>query len=290
VCIYDGPSGAVLFSQPHSSCTWHEYPVVADVEGQFRAKLIVPSNMNCSAIVKCPPVDPVFAGLRCQRDGDCPGLRCDAGHCRCQGDPECSRAGDGFVCRLPPPGLPGSGPTCQAAHSGVRAGVRVFADVLDRWVSSRPLWSEHAYAITGIRDDGTIPRTSEVRRNFELPELNSFRMNLQGRASPDAVADLTARPEPPACRPDGVLLLAQVCNRGTAPAGDGVEVSFQKEGRPVCTARTQAALLPGTCAPVRCLWPGAPPGPHTITVTADDAAAVTECFERNNRGTITFSC
>ncbi|HMY58846.1 MAG TPA: hypothetical protein PK472_11360, partial [Pseudomonadota bacterium] len=34
--IYSGKTGEILFSQAHSSCTWNEYPVVADVVGNFR--------------------------------------------------------------------------------------------------------------------------------------------------------------------------------------------------------------------------------------------------------------
>jgi hypothetical protein len=43
--VYSGFDGTVLFSQYHSSCTWIENPVVADVTGDFHSEIIVPSNL-----------------------------------------------------------------------------------------------------------------------------------------------------------------------------------------------------------------------------------------------------
>ena len=45
--IYRGSDGAVLFETPLSSCTWHEYPIVADVDGDDQAELIAVANNNC---------------------------------------------------------------------------------------------------------------------------------------------------------------------------------------------------------------------------------------------------
>jgi hypothetical protein len=294
--IYDGRSGEVLFSQPHSSCTWIEYPVVADVRGNFRSALIVPSNENCR--IGCPAVDPMFKGLRCQISTDCPGgLPCDAGLCRCTADAQCnaSGAGGGFVCRAAHQGSPGSGSTCQAAHTGVRAGVRVFGDVLDRWVGSRALWNQHAYAVTNILDGGAIPRTSLQQRNWEQPGLNNFRMNVQGALPPQAAPDLTVRADRPAtCGAAGVQLTAVICDRGTAPVGDGIQVTFYEGGTPVCSASTEEALGPGMCLAVSCLWAGAS-GNHEVTVVVDDGGdggggAASECEEGNNRATLAVRC
>ena len=45
--IYRGVDGAVLFDTPMSSCTWYEYPLVADVDGDDDAELLVVANNNC---------------------------------------------------------------------------------------------------------------------------------------------------------------------------------------------------------------------------------------------------
>lgn len=45
--IYRGSDGAVLFNTTLSSCTWHEYPIVADVDGDDQAELIAVANNNC---------------------------------------------------------------------------------------------------------------------------------------------------------------------------------------------------------------------------------------------------
>jgi hypothetical protein len=293
VRIYDGRNGDVLFSQPHSSCTWHEYPVVADAGGQFRSKLIVPSNQSCPQIVKqCPATDPVFQGLRCKKSTDCPSdLPCDFGLCRCTSDAQCNSSvvGGGYTCLPPPSGVSGSGKTCQATHNGTLTGIRVYSDVSDRWVSSRPLWSSHTYSITEIQDNGILPRTSEVARNWEQQGLNNYRMNIQGKVRAGAVADLTLQGAAPVCQAGGVELRARLCNRGTAPVEDGVPVTFREGAAPLCTARTKTALVPGTCVDVSCLWSGAK-GTHAVDASADDAGEIIECHEGNGKVRIQVSC
>jgi hypothetical protein len=49
VRVYRGSTGDVLFSQYRSSCTWYENPIIADVDGDFRAELVTPSNKACAA-------------------------------------------------------------------------------------------------------------------------------------------------------------------------------------------------------------------------------------------------
>ncbi len=45
--IYRGTDGFVLFSVPLSSCTWHEYPLVADVDADGNAEIVAVANNNC---------------------------------------------------------------------------------------------------------------------------------------------------------------------------------------------------------------------------------------------------
>ncbi len=308
--VYDGRTGAVLFSQHHSSCTWYENPVVADVDGDFRAEIVVGSNFNCGSAtsgIACPGVgarnvDTLFAGVRCQTGRDCISGSCVEGFCRCASDAECcpgagADAGAAvectYVCAAPPMGTPGAGDTCRASRPvGVR-GLRVYSDIADRWVGSRPLWNQHVYHVTNVGDDGTVPRTSRVAFNWRDPSLNNFRTNTQGgverMASPDATSSVL-RFE---CGTSGARITARVCNRGTAPLGDGLPVGVF-DGDPaaganrICTLSTPRALSPGECVDLACEWPAAParePG-VTVYVRADDTGTRRECNESNNLGTL----
>ena len=53
--------------------------------------------------------------------------------------------------------------------------VQVLRDVEDRWIQARRIWNQHAYHVTNVHEDGTIPQ-------FEAPhwqQLNTFRTNAQ---------------------------------------------------------------------------------------------------------------
>ena len=44
---YKGTDGTVLFQVPMSSCTWHEYVLVADVDNDNNAEIVAVANDNC---------------------------------------------------------------------------------------------------------------------------------------------------------------------------------------------------------------------------------------------------
>ena len=53
--------------------------------------------------------------------------------------------------------------------------MQVIRDKMDRWIQARRIWNEHAYHVTNVREDGTIPM-------IEAPSwqrLNTFRTNAQ---------------------------------------------------------------------------------------------------------------
>ncbi|MEZ4407087.1 MAG: VCBS repeat-containing protein [Polyangiales bacterium] len=309
--VYDGRTGTVLFSQHHSSCTWYENPVVADVDGDFRAEIVVGSNFNCGSAttgINCPGVGPrgvdvQFAGIRCFNDADCPSGSCVEGFCRCTADAECcpgGAAGDGgaptsectYVCAAPPDGTPGTGNTCRAARPvGVR-GIRVYSDVADRWVRSRMIWNQHVYNVTNVEDDGRIPASGAARRNWRDGALNNFRTNVQGSADTTSSPDATSAGTRVECLGSGAArLTARACNRGTAPLSDGLRVGFYDGApvgaSPVCTATTPRALNPGECVELTCEWATPPQrAATTVVVVVDDDRGRLECHEGNNLGTI----
>ncbi len=306
VRVYDGETGTVVFSQSRSSCTWYENPVVADLDGDFNAEIVIGDNFNCGSADTgrdCTPfgldaqsTDPIFPGLRCSENTDCVSGNCVEGLCRCTTDDECC-VGAGceaaaFVCEVPPEGTPGEGNTCRASRPVGTRGIRVFRDASDRWVSSRRIWNQHAYHVTNVNEDGTIPSTSEAALNWLDPDLNNFRQNVQGTTRRDSAPDATSRTTPVECGVDGAILRSVVCNRGTEPLGAGLPVGYYldevvEENR-VCRTETTRVLEPGECEPLRCTWADAPstePGADLLVV-ADDGGDNGECHESNNTSTM----
>ncbi|MDQ3369209.1 MAG: hypothetical protein M3680_27600 [Myxococcota bacterium] len=300
--VYDGLTGKVLYSRFRTSCTWYENPLVVDTDADFNAEIVSTSNTNCNTI--CPAVDPIFDGVQCLDDSDCPvATRCgreqpaDAlGRCRCTTDPDCG--GDGFVCLDPLAGASAAGKVCRAAHPGgtmKASGIRVLADGVDRWVSTRAIWNQHAYSVTNIDDAGKVPKTSAWLRNWTQAGLNNFRQNSPGTgAIPGAIADLTVKLAKVTCTGSVPTVTAQVCNRGTEPVGVGLPVAVYADGPPLelrCSATTTQRLFPGNCTDVSCDWTGAQ---GSGLVVADDrgnqSGTSLECREDNNSYAIAVSC
>src|SRR6185312_15007558 len=180
--VYSGVNGDVLFSQYHSSCTWLENPVVADVDGDFRSEMVVMSNTACGPVgvgqacgdLDTNGVDQSFVGQRCLHNQDCVSGVCDQGYCRCAASADCCAAKNdatcveqGTQCAPPPTGTPGTGNTCRAPHPHGVQGIRVYKDAQNRWVRSRMIWNQHAYAVTNVNEDGTIPKTSQWASNWQ---------------------------------------------------------------------------------------------------------------------------
>ncbi|GAB4198664.1 MAG: VCBS repeat-containing protein [Sandaracinaceae bacterium] len=302
--VYSGATGDVLFSQSRSSCTWYENPVIADLDGDFNAEIVIGDNYNCGAADSgrnCATfglgprnTDPIFPGLRCADGADCLSGVCDEGFCRCTTDAQCC-AGVGcdraaFVCETPPAGTPGSGNTCRASRPIGTLGIRVYRDTADRWVSSRRIWNQHAYYVTNVTEEGTVPRTSLAASNWLDPALNNFRQNVQGDLVPGASPDLTTSGSPLSCSDTTALLQARVCNRGTEPVGSGVTVGFYigdpaAGGTEICSGASVGDLAVGACEMVTCEWPDAPREERErvdIHVVADADGIAGECREGNN--------
>ncbi len=113
---YNGADGTVKFqSDEHTSVTMYDYPVIADVDADGHAEIVV-------------------------------------------------------------------------AHDGFGVGISVYGDAANSWAPARPLWNQHAYTITNINDDLTIP-TTQVQ-NFTT--YNSFHSALPLAPGENLGADLQA--------------------------------------------------------------------------------------------------
>jgi len=53
--------------------------------------------------------------------------------------------------------------------------VDVYEDSMKRWIPTRRIWNQHAYSVTNVREDGTIPPTPI--KNWL--NLNTFRSNSE---------------------------------------------------------------------------------------------------------------
>jgi hypothetical protein len=101
--VYDGKTGANELTQARSSGTIIEFPIVADVDNDSSADILVVSN------------------------------------------------GGGY-------------PALQ-----------VFEDQEKRWIPTRRIWNQHAYHVTNVREDGTIPQ--HMQNSWQ--QLNTFRTNAE---------------------------------------------------------------------------------------------------------------
>jgi hypothetical protein len=296
----------VLFSQYHSSCTWLENPVVADVDGDFRAELVVPSNTacgptgigtDCSGALDANGVDKIYAGLICQTGADCFSGQCDQGLCRCTASAKCCAANndaacieEGYKCVPPPTGTPGTGNTCRAAKPHGVQGIRVYKDAKDRWVRSRTIWNQHAYAVTHVNEDSTVPKASMWATNWTTSGLNNFRQNVPGSADGKDIGDLTAQAGPfYACVGGSAQMSVPICNRGTAPVGAGIPIGFYVGTNKVCAAVTPSAIDVGMCVNVTCTWTSPPnqqSGAVDVNVVANDGMTTQECDTANDKGLV----
>lgn len=291
VRVYEGATGEVLYSSARTSCTWYENPIVADPDNDDNTEILVGSNTNCN--VSCPAIDPIHRGLRCEDGEDCPSGMCDAGFCRCADVTQCPT---GHACAAPPAGTPGAGDTCRAEHPpGIAiSGVRVLRDRLDRWASSRPMWNQHAYSITNINDDTTVPATGVWDQNFSDPARNNYRQNEQGTAAADELPDITGKLEDTACTLEGgdVTLMGTVCNRGLKAVAAALPATFYLgepgTGEILCVAYTAEPVPVGECREVSCPIGDEVSGLITMVVNDDGqgGALTVECNDDNNTDTV----
>ena len=112
--VYDGATGDTVIEQPRCSLTMIEYPVVADVDNDRSAEILVVSN-------RCPMQDPCPFG------------------------------------RVEQPAL------------------AVYGEARSRWVPARRIWNQHAYHVSHVREDGTIPAQSTP----SWQALGTFRTQAQ---------------------------------------------------------------------------------------------------------------
>jgi hypothetical protein len=176
-----------------------------------------------------------------------------------------------------------------------RTTVQVWGDANDAWVPTRRIWNQHAYHVTNIREDGSLPAPAEIP-NWLV--YNNYRQNLPDYnvfAAPDVTLEITGFGY--ARCPTSLEVRARVCNEGDLRVGAGLPVRLfdtatQAEIPCAVPPATLTTLNPGQCEAVTCVWPDPPssPEPASVRGCADNAGwdcagpgNNNECVEDNNQ-------
>ena len=232
--IYEGATGAVRFEAPHPATTLYENPVIADVDGDGSAEIVVATHN---------------------------------------------------------------------ASFSEPAGIRVYGDSQNGWVSTRRIWNQHAYAVVNVNEDGTIPARPDI--NWSMPGLNSFRTNWKGPGvtQPVPAADLVVSEVQAGCQAaaEQWVLQATVRNAGEAPAEAGLPVAFYA-GKPgaggtlLGLGALEDPLPAGASTAVTLRIPPISRGTVELFAVIDDDGTGTgreaECREENNAlsRSVEFTC
>ncbi len=208
VYFWDGRTGALRYSFANTSGTTLEYPVIADIDGDHSADVIMGFN-----------------GV-------------------------------------------GSG------------GLRIISSSSGSWSDARPLWNQHAFSITNINDDGTIPARPEPSWLVH----NTYRLNALSRGQslgqPDlALFDLRLDTS------DQSTLRLTAINRGLADTSSETIVRFydgtNNSGR-LLGSVTLPIMETGKSINVSLTNVDAKSLGENVYAVVDDLGAVTECVENNN--------
>lgn len=217
IWVLAGPDGTVkLESSEHSNATWTEYAVVADIDNDDTAEIVVPN-------------------------------------------------------------------TNYYGHTGIT----VIGDADDSWRAGRKIWNQHAYSITNIEDDGSIPKTPDANwktyNNFRSGDLTAG----SGGAWPDLVVEIAAICETE-CDRGRIFVYLQVGNQGHQDIVDPVELriyAVTPEGDKLLASNVVSSgidageLLEGIEVEVSGLtdWTM-----YDIYATVDEPEGHEECDEENN--------
>lgn len=168
-------------------------------------------------------------------------------------------------------------------------GVSVYQDQANSWVNTRQVWNQHAYSITNINEDLSVP----ARPALSWEVHNGFRANRRIEGSPRAVADLTASFVRISDRGGSspAVLTARIGNGGALSVPIGIKIAFYAgsgANSPLLgLAATSRPLAPGEYEDVMLAAPTSLAAIAQLSVVADDdgtgKSSVADFDPRNNR-------
>lgn len=182
------------------------------------------------------------------------------------------------------------------------AGLQVWGDTSDTWVSARRVWNQHAYHVTNVTEAGGIPiREPESWRPYGNRFYNTYRSQPRSHGvAPDlALTAMQISSPDVACGElsDEILIAVEVRNEGDLRVGPGVQLTFEgtfedgdaalrdEEGEPL-TVTLETSLEPGASIIVTATYhadnneSGELPSRVTATIDADDRER--ECGDDSN--------
>ena len=197
-----------------------------------------------------------------------------------------------------------SGFCSENLDSQYNAGIEVWGDASDLWVSARRIWNQHAYHVTNVTESGMIPMYEpESWNEYNGRVYNTYRSNPRSfGVAPDLMVDAIQVSSPDAecgTLSDQIDITARIANIGDLRVGPGIVVGFYGDwqaaglngplhdaaGDPI-VAVLQNSLEPGDSVMVSVNYNAAndTPGvlPDTVRVVVDDAMQARECNETNN--------
>ena len=180
-----------------------------------------------------------------------------------------------------------------------RTGVFVYGDAGDTWVRTRRIWNQHAYHVTNINSDLTLPSPEPI--SWGPSGFNNYRQSIQGVAAnhaPDLqVTDLQlGRLQCPQTQ----QISAWIINRGELSAPVGLDVAFwgALDDAPrelIGVAQTRTVIPPGGAERVTFERDATAATYNRFWVEADSDGSegpgrANECVEDNNGGQLTTTC
>jgi len=114
----------------------------------------------------------------------------------------------------------------SSSYSGPETGVTVIGDSNDSWVPGRPVWNQHAYSMTNIENDGSVPALPDV--NWD--QYNTFRSGDStaglGGIFPDLIAEIDDVCTD-FCDMDLVYIYGRIGNQGLTEIAGNVTIEVQ---------------------------------------------------------------
>jgi hypothetical protein len=169
------------------------------------------------------------------------------------------------------------------------SGVRVFQDATNSWVRTRGIWNQHAYHITNVNDDGSIPRVEQ--NSWEVH--NTYRLNRVPNATgfPDLTASRLHVIDNGVGQP--VTLQVRIGNAGAFASSEGLLLTFYA-GDPALGGTelgtvTLDGFAPGTYQDVQLQGVELVDFNQDIYAVVDAANTLEECNETNNQVSTSIS-
>ena len=126
-------------------------------------------------------------------------------------------------------------------HGSGSYGLSVYGDADHSWPAGRQIWNQHAYSITNVSDDGSIPTSQQP--NWE--SYNNFRSGDAGQP-PSEWEDLQPEIVEVCVKecPDTLSLSVRVWNRGTTTVDAGAMVVVRAgSGGPIVAAESVNTVI-----------------------------------------------